>query len=73
MADEDNVPVKGNLLDQAKAAVNKQAKDAVVTKLKANFSKLREHEVAIATHEESMAQLNIENQKIMSEYERGLV
>lgn len=62
-----------SLLDQARSQVNKSAKDGVITKLKANFTKRREHEIGIATHEEAMRLLDIENDKIVAEYDRGLI
>ena len=61
MADEES-----NLLSQAINAVNKKAKDAVLDKVKANYAKRREHTIAIT-------QIDADNERIIAEYEAGLV
>lgn len=66
MADDDNNSGGSNLMQQAIAAVNKKAKDAVTDKLKANFAKRREHTIAIT-------QIDAENERVVAEYEAGLV
>lgn len=64
MAEDDNSG-GSSLLSQATAAINKKAKDSVLDKVKANLSKRREHQIAIA-------QIDAENERIIEEYEAGL-
>lgn len=75
MGNEDENSASGgkSLMDQARASVNKQGKDAVIAKLKANFAKRREHEIAINQAKRSMELLDEENEKAVEEYEAGLV
>lgn len=72
--DDDKTVAGGkSLMDQARAAVNKQGKDSVIAKLKTNFAKRREHEIAINQAKRAMELLDEENEKAVEEYEAGLV
>lgn len=84
MGDDDVVKPGTSLVDQARAKINKKAKDAVVSKLEANCAKMREHEVSKVqatracdlAHEkadEAVKLLTEENGKIVEEYEAGLI
>lgn len=70
MADGDettsDAPVKGTILDQAKSAINKQMKDAIVNKAKDIYKRRAEAAKSVALCDQELQQL-------LEDYQAGLL